>query len=146
MDDVKRYWIKPPGLVILLCSALHLTYGFALWVTPGVAPITSLHLLTAFTGPFSSSILIFVGGLALMPRYIEMSRWQMQWYIWPQQTVLLLMAGSAVFAAWHGVYPDGTVKTPMFILTDQCWTIYLAIAHLSASMRNLKYGPGYVVP
>ena len=146
MDDVKRYWIKPPGLVILVCAVLHITYGLVLWVKPEAADIAALHLVQDLAGPFTASLLILVGGLALMPRYLEMSRWRMQWYIWPQQTVMLLMACSALWAAYNGAYPDGTVKPPLFIFTDQCWTVYLAIAHCSASLRNLKYGPGYVVP
>jgi hypothetical protein len=145
-DETRRPWIKPPGLVILVCAILHITYGLMLWLKPDVACIASLYLVTYLIGGWAPSILILVGGLALMPRLIEMSRWRMQWYIWPQQTVMLLMAGSILYASWNGVYPDGTVKNGAFIFTDQCWAIYLAIAHVSASLRNLKYGPGYVIP
>jgi hypothetical protein len=132
--------IRPPGLVITAIATLHLTYAICMLVNPEVMDITALFMATRLFGVWSPSIFLLVGAFALMPRFYAMTPAMFQVCVWPQQTILLLMSVSVFAAVARGSYPDGTVKFPLFIFTDQCQWIIFTLAHLSATLRNLANG------
>lgn len=55
----------------------------------------------------------------------------------PQQYVLLLSASTAIFSAYSGSYPDGTVRSWSFILADQMLTILAAPLYTMAVLSHL---------
>jgi len=131
-----------PWLIVPVVASLHLTYGICLLANPSVARITAVHLLERACGPASAYVLIAVALLSLIPMIKRMRAETVHLFLWPQQTVLFLMAASGLLAAFTGLYPDGTARSFSFIFADQCYTWLLAAGHLAATMRNALLGKG----
>jgi hypothetical protein len=129
-----------PWLIVPVCAAMHITYAMAFLIDRGVGDITALALVHALFGRLLWIVLLSVAGLSLAPIVIRMRAECIQLCLWPQQTVLFLMAASALAAAWHGKYPDGYERSFVFIFSDQCYAVYLAIGHLAATLRNARLG------
>lgn len=132
---------RRPWLIVPLAAALHLTYGLGLLAGEyDVARITAVYLIGKTFGAITIATLIIVGLVSLIPMVVTMRAERIHLCLWPQQTLLFLMAASALSASVEGQYPDGTIKNGLFILIDQSWTIYIACAHFAATLRNAMYG------
>lgn len=128
-----------PWLIVPLCAVIHATYALIYLLAPAVAHITALHLLHDLIGPLMAPVLLAVAVLSLTPLAVHSPAWAVHLFLWPQQFVLFLMAASALEAVAFGTYPDGVVRPSLFILADQCYAPYLALAHLAATVRNARF-------
>jgi hypothetical protein len=129
-----------PWLIVPVCAAMHATYAVAFLIDPAVGDITALSLVHALFGKFVWLALLFVAVISMAPILIWMRSECIHLCLWPQQTLLFLMAASALSAAYQGHYPDGTVRSFAFIFSDQCYAVYLAFGHLAATLRNARLG------
>lgn len=129
-----------PWLIVPVCAAMHATYAAAFLADAGVGDVTALALAHALFGQQVWIALLMVATLSLAPMMFEMRTECVHLCLWPQQTVLFLMAASAIAAAYQGKYPDGVERSFTFIFSDQCYAVYLTVGHLAATLRNARNG------
>lgn len=128
-----------PWLIVPVVAAMHITYAIAYLLNVKVGSITAMSIAAAMFGQYIWAFLFTVAILALFPMIWRLdSRW-VHICLWPQQFMLLLMALSAVSAIGHGAYPDGYSAPRLFIFADQCYTFYLMLGHLAATVRNARF-------
>jgi hypothetical protein len=139
-DEIGSGFASRPWLIVPVCAAMHATYAVAFLMDSGVGDITALSLAHALFGRFVWAALLAVAAISLVPILIRMRAECVHLCLWPQQTILFLMAASALAAAYQGKYPDGYERSFVFIFSDQCYAIYLAIGHLAATLRNARLG------
>lgn len=139
-DGIGSGFASRPWLIVPVCAAMHATYAMAFLIDHGVGDITALALVHALFGRMLWIVLLSVAAVSLVPIVIRMRAECVHICLWPQQTMLFLMAASALTAAFHGKYPDGYARSFAFIFSDQCYAIYLAIGHLAATLRNARLG------
>jgi hypothetical protein len=124
-----------------MAALLHLTYGIGLLAGEyDVEKITAVYLTGRTFGAQTWLVFVFVALLSVLPMVRPMKSEHIHLCLWPQQTILFIMAASAMTAAIGGHYPDGTVKNGLFIFIDQSWTVYLALAHFATTLRNAMLG------
>ncbi len=128
-----------PWLIVPVCAAMHITFALGVLIEPKVASITALHLAHEIFGSVTWLFLLTVAFVALAPMVRLMNAKWVHACLWPQQFMLLLMAMSALQAAYLGAYPDGYQASPVFIFADQCYAIYITVAHLRAIIRNARF-------
>lgn len=131
-----------PWLIVPTVAALHMTYGIGLFADDfyDVSHITAVYLLAKTFGWATSPIFIAVAIISIVPMMVTMPADKIHRCLWPQQTVLFIMAASVMSASAAGHYPDGTIKNGLYIFIDQAWTLYLTLAHLAATLRNARLG------
>lgn len=129
-----------PWLIVPICAAMHATYAIGFLIERDVGSITALSLVHSLFGNFVWAVLLAVAAIAMIPIIIEMPAKRIHLCLWPQQSIMFLMAASALAAAVRGHYPDGYVRSFTFIFSDQCYAIYLMIGHLAATWRNVRLG------
>lgn len=139
-DGIGSGFASRPWLIVPICAAMHVTYATAFLIDRGVGDITALALVHALFGRLLWIVLLSVAAMSLVPMFIRMRAECVHLCLWPQQTVLFLMAASALEAALQGRYPDGYARSFVFIFSDQCYAIYLALGHLAATLRNARLG------
>jgi hypothetical protein len=145
-DEIGSGLASRPWLIVPVCAAMHVTYAGGFLIDPGVGDITALSLVHTLFGRFSWIPLLAVAAISIAPILVRMRSECVHLCLWPQQTILFLMAASALSAAYQGRFPDGVERSFAFIFSDQCYAIYLTIAHLAATLRNARlgrYGDGY---
>lgn len=130
--------IKLECLIILYAVLLHLIWAVALMFDHTVNGITGIHMLQEVIHPpfarwvfLTVAVLAFVGMLA-RDRKIAAS------LMVPQQAVLFWSAGGALVAMIAGVYADGTIRTPWFLLADQSPALLVAVLHSIAILFVAK--------
>jgi hypothetical protein len=146
-DGVGSGLASRPWLIVPVCAAMHLTYAVGFLFDRGVGDITALSLPHAIFGRSVWLALLAVAALSIVPILLRMRAECVHLCLWPQQTILFLMAASALWAAYQGKYPDGVERSFAFIFSDQCYAVYLTIAHLAATLRNARlgrYGDGHL--
>lgn len=129
-----------PWLIVPLAAALHTTFGLGLLFDYDTQRITAIYLMAQAFGSLAAPLFFTVAFLSMIPMFVPMRAERIHLCLWPQQTILFIAAASALLAASHGYYPDGTEKNGLFIFADQSWTVYLAACHFVATLRNAMIG------
>jgi hypothetical protein len=128
-----------PWLIVPLCAAIHLTFAWGMIADPDAARITAMHFAHVLFGIALPGVLVLAAATALTPMVWKiMPPAAIHMCLWPQQFILFLMALSTISATFEGSYPDGTIRSAVFIYTDQCASVYLMISHLVAVIRNAR--------
>lgn len=136
---MKAGFASRPWLIVPTCAAGHLTFALCSLIEPAILKITPLHTMWLIFGRLTWVALIGASVLALCPMLLQVRSAYVHLYLWPQQFILFLSAASALFASVKGVYPDGyKPSSGVFIFADQCFMIYIMLAHLAAVIRNAR--------
>lgn len=128
-----------PWRIVPVCAAMHITFAIGLLIDPKVGLITALHFASLMFGDWVWAFVLFCGLTAVVPMTFLLPARLIHICLWPQQFMLFLMASSVLQATLLGTYPDGYKAPPVFILTDQCYVIYLTLAHVAVLIRNARY-------
>ena len=120
--------------IILYAIFLHFAWALLLWSDPEVGGTTPLATLSRLSPDYRilTTILFGAGILALIAEIRGRTGLREIGLLLPQQFLLLVTALGALPAMITGVYPDGTIKTPGFIQTDQISTVAIALFHTFA--------------
>lgn len=127
----------PPYTLLLYWAAfLHLYWASALWVQPGIVwttPFGGIWVVCGQSRLLTASVLV----LASLGTLVMLTHRTISWWVsgggMLQQALMLCSAGGCVYAAWRGVYLDGTVMNAGLIFADQLAAI-LAIAFHTLSL------------
>jgi hypothetical protein len=118
-------------LVIRSVSVLQAIWGVLLLLNQDIGYITALAVNIQklnLSEPVLGIIMIIAAALAFSRTIWNTPHWNILWFI-PQQLLLVSSAIGALESAWHGYYPDGTLKHGMFIFADQLPIILLAVKY-----------------
>ena len=118
--------------IIAMIGSAHIIYGISIYISPGIALITSLSELWYLTGG-AAWLILFITGLLAVASYSLSNVPVRILLIVPQQTVVTIQFSSLIFTLATGHYPDGyTPKATwpaLFILNDQLCSLFAWIAH-----------------
>ena len=123
----------------VLVGLANMVGGLAIMLVPESLKVTAMYALAIinnFLGItiFQTGLGLFITGAMAVLGDVYLSyitfRWKMITLI-PQQILMMLKLMAISMVIMHGAYPDGYVPKggSWFILTDQIWTLILAIAH-----------------
>lgn len=59
--------------------------------------------------------------------------------LWPQQALQTIAAMGAFKAIWLGMYADGLVRSPIYILQDQMSSVWFVVGHALAVWQLISY-------
>jgi hypothetical protein len=132
----------PNRPILWLATALHFITGVMLIIDPRVSQVTGLKVLAGSgegTRPALVGLLFFASatlGLVALTRDARHgpSAWTF-WAFMPQQALLFIMTGGAIYAITQGAYSSGTVLPRSFIFVDQLPKLLLAILHPLGVLR-----------
>jgi hypothetical protein len=136
--------IGRPWLLVSICSSVHITYAWALFVDyDNVSQQTTIVILTAVLGRWLSiASLIFAATAAWIPVWVNVGRMRTHLLMWPQQLILFIGSVAVMDITRAGSYFDGTVKDSAYIFSDQCVIVYLMVGHVVAIIRNAEIANG----
>lgn len=123
--------------VVKLTSALYIIWGVELILGLPVALITPIYSNISDFGlsELTMGVIGVLSGLsALLSFAFRRGHLGFLWLM-PQQCLLASSAFNAISSAGLGQYPDGTIKPPIFILSDQLPMIVLALLHAAILVR-----------
>lgn len=128
---IKQVLNKAGGLLgIWYAVFLHLTWAVTLLFTAQAAHSTALNgPATLFPNRFGLALLlIVVAGSAVAGVFLRLGIPKVLLLV-PQQVMLGLSAGSAIYAIVVGHYADGTTRSAAFILADQVPAVLALLVH-----------------
>lgn len=130
--------------IVLFASLLHLVWAGLLFSSEGAGYSTPVAvLLKVFGGEVRAGIVLLAVSVAAMwyPfRQYEVSARAIAATLIPQQIILLISAGGALWAVLQGHYADGVIRPFAFILSDQLPSILLALIY-TATVLEAAFNP-----
>lgn len=120
------------SLIIVYAILLHLTWAVALLFDRAAGNATAVHTLLHFV-PDIVAVDIYVGvaGLALFGLFYRKSIMKPLCLL-PQQFLLMVSAGGALWAMWLGQFADGVQRSHAFLVADQAPAVIAAALHTYA--------------
>src|SRR5262249_28521617 len=122
-DGVNRY------IVILIASAIHLSWAAALLFAPLHTTGIELLLDLSFGSHIIAAILCAAVSLAAVAAIFCRNLTFCVFLVLPQQFLLIASAIGAVFCVIEGRFADGAVYPRPFIFVDQIYLVLLCVAH-----------------
>jgi len=122
-DGVNRY------IVILIASAIHLSWAAALLFAPLHTTGIELLLDLSFGSHIIAAILCAAVSLAAVAAIFCRNLTLCVFLVLPQQFLLIASAIGAVFCVIEGRFADGAVYPRPFIFVDQIYLVLLCVAH-----------------
>ena len=121
--DVNRH------IVILIASAMHLSWAAALLFAPLHTTGIELVLDLSFGSHIIAAILCATVSLAAVAAIFCKNLTLCVFLILPQQFLLIASAIGAVFCVIDGRFADGAIYPRPFIFVDQIYLVFLCVAH-----------------
>jgi len=124
--------------VIWWTTVLHASWGILVLASGdalGATPVALLDLLVPGTRWLLGVLYLFVAALALVGLWSAPGKVRQLMFL-PQQIFLLTAAIGSGTAVANGKYLDGTMRAPIFILSDQLPLMLLAIAYVVAVLTE----------
>jgi hypothetical protein len=116
-------------IVILIASAMHLSWAAALLFAPLHTTGIQLVLDLSFGSHIIAAILCAVVSLAAVAAIFRRNLMLCLFLVLPQQFLLIASAIGAVFCVIDGKFADGAVYPRPFIFVDQIYLVLLCVAH-----------------
>ena len=116
-------------LVILIASAMHLSWAAALLFAPLHTTGIQLVLDLVFGSHIIASILCAAVSLAAVAAIFCRNLTLFIFLVLPQQFLLIASAIGAVYCIIDGKFADGAVYPRPFIFVDQIYLVLLCVAH-----------------
>jgi len=137
---------RPGSWIILYVALLHTLWALVFMIEPISWHITAnaglmVILETVVIAPtclLLGGVLYTCSSLAALTLLFTPRQRVWIWCLVPQQFLLVTAAFGALEASWQGVYADGVVHAPLFIVADQLPIILLAALHTLAVLRYWK--------
>lgn len=129
-------------MIVCLASLMHILWGIVLLVNQGAIHITAASTLYQMTGSahYDLRALIYLISGVLPAILVLRPHWNLAGLLAsaPQQILLLLAGIAAVTAVTSGTYPDGTMRSWLFILMDQGLYILFPILYAFETLDRFK--------
>ena len=116
-------------IVILIASAMHLSWAAALLFAPLHTTGIQLVLDLSFGSHIIAAILCAAVSLAAVAAIFRMNLMLCLFLVLPQQFLLIASAIGAIFCVIDGKFADGAVYPRPFIFVDQIYLVLLCVAH-----------------
>jgi hypothetical protein len=116
-------------IVILIASAMHLSWAAALLFAPLHTTGIQLVLDLSFGSHIIAAILCAVVSLAAVAAIFCRNLMLAVFLVLPQQFLLIASAIGAIFCVIDGRFADGAVYPRPFIFVDQIYLVLLCVAH-----------------
>jgi len=116
-------------IVILIASAMHLSWAAALLFAPLHTTGIQLVLDLSFGSHIIAAILCAVVSLAAVAAIFCRNLMLGVFLVLPQQFLLIASAIGAIFCVIDGKFADGAVYPRPFIFVDQIYLVLLCVAH-----------------
>jgi hypothetical protein len=116
-------------IVILIASAMHLSWAVALLFAPLHTTGIQLVLDLSFGSHFIAAILCAAVSLAAVAAIFCRNPTLFVFLVLPQQFLLIASAIGAVYCVIDGKFADGAVYPRPFIFVDQIYLVLLCVAH-----------------
>jgi hypothetical protein len=125
-------------LIIVYAILIHLTWAVTLLFDPAAGYATAVHTLLNFVSDTSATIVYFVvAGVAIIGLlYRGFSKPAL--CMLPQQLIMMISAGGAIWAMWLGQFADGIQRPHAFLIADQSPAVIAAVLHTYAILRIRK--------
>ena len=124
--------------IIWWATVLHATWGVLVLASAdalGATPVALLDLLVPGTRWLLGAMYLLVAALAMIGLWSQPGKVRQMMFL-PQQIFLLTAAIGSGSAVARGAYLDGTVRAPLFILSDQLPLMLLAAAYVVAVLTE----------
>jgi len=139
--------------VIWWSTVLHATWGVLVLSSVdalGATPVALLDLLMPGARIALGLMYLMVAAVALIGLWSRPGKVRQLMFL-PQQVFLLTAAIGSASAVANGKYLDGTVRAPIFILSDQLPLMLLALAYVVAvltenGVNQGRHGSNHVDP
>jgi hypothetical protein len=116
-------------IVILIASAMHLSWAVALLFAPLHTTGIELVLDLSFGSHIVAAIVCAAVSLAAVAAILCRNLTLCVFLVLPQQFLLIASAVGAIFCVIDGRFADGAIYPRPFIFVDQIYLILLCIAH-----------------
>ena len=116
-------------IVILIASAMHLSWAAALLFAPLHTTGIQLVLDLSFGSHIIAAILCAAVSLAAVAAIFRRNLMLCLFLVLPQQFLLIASAIGAIFCIVDGKFADGAVYPRPFIFVDQIYLVLLCVAH-----------------
>jgi hypothetical protein len=116
-------------IVILIASAMHLSWAAALLFAPLHTTGIQLVLDLSFGSHIIAAIVCAAVSLAAVAAIFRMNLMLCLFLVLPQQFLLIASAIGAIFCVIDGKFADGAVYPRPFIFVDQIYLVLLCVAH-----------------
>jgi hypothetical protein len=116
-------------IVILIASAMHLSWAAALLFAPLHTTGIQLVLDLSFGSHIIAAILCAAVSLAAVAAIFRRNLMLCLFLVLPQQFLLIASAIGAIFCIIDGKFADGAVYPRPFIFVDQIYLVLLCLAH-----------------
>lgn len=132
LDQFLDRFLDRSGFAVLLCAiVLHMLWGATLLVAPNEIMTSPFSMLINTIGQQrAGTLMLSVATLACFG--ISRPGWKGLILGTFQNVVLWISASSGIIAAIRGAYPDGVVRSHLFIFADQLPIILFAMLHAVA--------------
>src|SRR4030095_16544593 len=135
-------------IVILIASAMHLSWAAALLFAPLHTTGIQLLLDLSFGSHIIAAILCAAVSLAAVAAIFSKNLMLCVFLVLPQQFLLIASAIGAVFCVIDGKFADGAVYPRPFIFVDQIYLVLLCVSHgwpvgPLLGEREFAEGPSY---
>lgn len=126
------------NLIVVYAIILHLVWAVSLWASPTTANATAVHTLLQFLSiPQAIAVYLSVACLAIIGLIYRENLWK-PLFLLPQQFVLIVSAGGALWAMWIGQFADGIQRSHEFLIADQSPAVIAALLHTYAICLIIK--------
>ncbi len=126
------------SLIIIYAILLHLTWAAALLYDPAAGNATAVHTFLSFVSPeFAVATYIIVADVAIFGLVYKKSIIKPLCML-PQQFIMMVSAGGALWAMWLGQFADGVQRSHAFLIADQMPAVIAAILHTYAIIKIAK--------
>jgi hypothetical protein len=134
-DLYPRHRFPRVSLVTAFACLKHVTWGVLLFIDPDeVSQVTGVHgIVESFGGPQLTAAILIAATVVVI-------------YSWnkpfaalamiPQQFILYVIAVHVMFHMVTGTFADGTVRSSIFLITDQLPALLLAVLHTVAIIEK----------
>jgi hypothetical protein len=116
-------------IVILIASAMHLSWAVALLFAPLHTTGIQLVLDLSFGSHIIAALFCAVVSFAALAAMFCRSLIVCVFLVLPQQFLLIASAIGAIFCVIDGKFADGAVYPRPFIFVDQIYLVLLCVAH-----------------
>lgn len=124
-------------LIITYAIALHLVWAIALFYDPAAGNATAVHTLILMVGRDIATWSYFVGaGLAVLGLILIGPAAFL--CLLPQQFIMMVSAGGALWAMHLGQFADGVQRDHAFLIADQSPAVIAATLHTVAIFTIIR--------
>jgi hypothetical protein len=122
---------RSSNLIVGYAILLHFTWALCLLDDTAAANATAVHTLVHYI-PIWQAVIVYVivAAMALLHSVVKTAL-----LLLPQQFVMMVSAGGAVYAMYLGQFADGVQRSHAFLVADQAPAVIAAVFHTIAILR-----------